>query len=116
MNEPSQHSERYRQIEAIVIETVRQIGQELDNPALTHPCHETRLMGDKSGVDSIGLVTLVAEIESRIADAFDVDIVLADERAMSARHSPFRRVSVLIAYIDERLASNRGEPYDHFHS
>lgn len=64
---------------------------------------ETRLMGAKSGIDSVGLVTLITDVEERLADVFGVDLVLADENAMSRARSPFRRVGTLVEYIDEKL-------------
>ena len=71
--------------------------------ALTDPQLDTRLIGEKSVVDSIGLVSLIVDLEEKIADKFGKQVILADERAMSMRQSPFRRVDVLADYIVEKL-------------
>lgn len=85
------------------MEIVQQLGEELDSDELREADAETRLMGDKSPLDSIALVSLIAEVEARVSETFGRDIILADERAMSSMRSPFRRVGVLAAYVQELL-------------
>jgi acyl carrier protein len=60
-----------------------------------------KLFGGDGLLDSIGLVTYVVEVEERLEDEFDVSVVLADEKAMSRRTSPFARISYLADYILE---------------
>lgn len=60
---------------------------------------DTRLIGRKGVLDSMGLVTLVVDIEQRLEEEHDVVIIVADERAMSQKHSPFRSVGSLADYI-----------------
>lgn len=62
-----------------------------------------KLFGGEGLLDSIGLVTFIVEVEERLEDEFDVSVVLADEKAMSRRTSPFSRVSYLVDYIFEIL-------------
>lgn len=61
------------------------------------------IFGDASPLDSLGLVTLLIEIEERLADR-GVTITLADARALSQTRSPFRDVPALVAYLQELLA------------
>jgi acyl carrier protein len=91
-------------IQATVIEAIEQAnlgrvdGQKLDaNP-------EAALFGAPSPLDSLGLVALLIDIEEAFATAGHA-IVLSDERAMSQARSPFRRVSSLVDYIEQLLAS-----------
>lgn len=63
---------------------------------------DTVLLGP-GGLDSIGLVNLVVAVEQGLQDAFDRTLVLASEKAMSRRTSPFRTVGALKAYIQELL-------------
>lgn len=56
------------------------------------------LYGQGGHLDSLGLVTLVTDIEERINDALDRSIALADERAVSQKRSPFRSIEALTAY------------------
>ncbi|NJN98474.1 MAG: hypothetical protein HC875_32500 [Anaerolineales bacterium] len=60
---------------------------------------ETRLIGREAVLDSMGLVNLIIEVEQRLEDEHDVTVVLADERAMSQKNSPFRSVQTLADYI-----------------
>jgi acyl carrier protein len=61
--------------------------------------NDTKLFGPDGLLDSLGLVSLVIEIESQIASNAGSTIVLADDRAMSQRNSPFRTVGTLSDYI-----------------
>ena len=87
----------------LIIEALREQGRGSGNAELAEPKPETRLIGEKSALDSIGLVSLIVDVEERIADRYGRSIVLADERAMSMRQSPFRRVESLADYIVEKL-------------
>ena len=60
-----------------------------------------KLFGGGGLLDSIGLVTFIVEVEERLEDEFDVSVVLADEKAMSRKTSPFARISYLADYILE---------------
>jgi len=62
---------------------------------------ELKLFGGESLLDSLGLVSLIVSIEEAIDDKFNTSIILADEKAMSRRTSPFSRVSSLVDYILE---------------
>jgi acyl carrier protein len=59
----------------------------------------TYLIGSGSLLDSLGLVNLIVDLEQRLADEYGISITLADERAMSQKHSPFRTVGSLAEYI-----------------
>jgi hypothetical protein len=56
-------------------------------------------------LDSMGLVGFIAELEARTEETYGVPVVLADERAMSRNHSPFRTVSTLAAHLATVIAA-----------
>lgn len=64
---------------------------------------QTRLFGGSGQLDSLGLVSLIVNIEEAIDDEFGISLILADEKAMSRRNSPFLRISNLIDYIHELI-------------
>lgn len=66
---------------------------------------DTPLFGSASRLDSLGLVNLIVAVEERLHKTLGVSLTLADERAMSRRQSPFRTVSSLAEYIDERMGA-----------
>lgn len=93
-------------IENIILKTLQELNEELENDSLVAPTMQTRLYGGSGALDSLALVSLIADVEEKISDEFDVDIVLADEKAMSAKTSPFRSVESLVLYIENLLANN----------
>lgn len=64
---------------------------------------DSKLFGGGGPLDSMALVALIVELEEFIEDEYDVNVTLADEKAMSRRTSPFSRVSYLIDYINEKI-------------
>ena len=57
----------------------------------------------KAALDSLALVSLIADLEARIEMDFGRSVVLADERALSQVRSPYRTVDSLAAYIETLL-------------
>lgn len=68
---------------------------------------ESRLIGKNAVLDSLGLVTLIVDLEQRIEAEFDVFLTLADDRAMSQRSSPFLSVGSLAEYVALLIAEER---------
>lgn len=68
----------------------------------------TVIFGRNSILDSLGLVNLIVSLEESINDELNVEITLADERAMSQESSPFRTVSTLAEYIINLLEAEKG--------
>ncbi len=59
----------------------------------------TPLFSSGGVLDSLGLVQLLADLEEEIYQRTDKQIVIADEKAMSMKISPFRSVSSLADYL-----------------
>lgn len=85
------------------LEDVLAIGDD-NRPDPTQLGDDTRLIGRKGVLDSMGLVTLIVDVEQRLEEEHDIVVVLADERAMSQKHSPFRSVGSLGDYICQLVA------------
>ena len=90
-------------IEKIIIDTLKELNEELENEAFLNPNSKTKLYGGNGAMDSLALVSFIADLEDKISDEFEKDIVLADEKAMSVKTSPFRNVESLSSYIKELL-------------
>jgi acyl carrier protein len=58
------------------------------------------LFGPGSALDSLGLVSLLIDIEDALRDR-GIEVMLSDARAMSQKRSPFRSVAALVAFIQE---------------
>lgn len=91
----------------LVISTLNEIGEDDDNESLMNVSNETELFGLNGALDSMGVVFLITELEEKISDQFDVDLTLADERAMSRKTSPFRSVKTLAKYIDLLISEEK---------
>ena len=91
---------------SLVTDTVRGMSKELGYPALASATPETELFGGSSGIDSLSVVRIVAEVERTAEARFSKRVVLADERAMSRRSSPYRTIGALAELVAERLAES----------
>jgi acyl carrier protein len=90
-------------IERIILDAVHtlNLGRDEDHQLQIGP--HAPLYGNNSGLDSLGLVALLIEIEESLRDA-GWEVSLSDERAMSSRHNPFRDVPALVDYIQSLQA------------
>ena len=92
-------------IEELIIESVRLLAEDFEIESLENPNSATMLYGIGGSLDSIALVNLIADIEDAISEKFSFSISLADEKAISALHSPYRSVSSLAEAVIERMPS-----------
>jgi acyl carrier protein len=60
---------------------------------------DTVIVGPEAVIDSIGVVSLIVDIEQRLEMEHQVSVTLANDRAMSARNSPFRTAAILADHI-----------------
>ena len=92
-------------IRKTILGAVRELYEDIGLEVPAEFSLETRLYGEGSLLDSIALVTLIVDLEEKLADQFERNLVLADERAMSRTHSPFRSIGTLVDYIEALLTS-----------
>lgn len=64
---------------------------------------ETCLYGSEGGLDSLGLVSLVVDLEELINTRSGIRVVIASEHALSQNRSPFHDVASLADYVTNRL-------------
>lgn len=64
---------------------------------------DTVLFGKESFLDSMGLVNVIIDIESRILEEEDNEISLTSESAMSRSRSPFKTIDTLADFIMEQV-------------
>ena len=60
---------------------------------------DSSLFGQTGLLDSMGLVMMIVAVEQDIEDEFDVQITIADAKAMSQKNSPFKTIGTLADYI-----------------
>jgi acyl carrier protein len=60
---------------------------------------DTPIIGPGAVIDSIGVVSLIVDIEQRLEMDHQVSVTLANDRAMSQKNSPFRTAGVLADHV-----------------
>jgi len=90
----------------LVMESLKNVLLENESTEIDNVNASTSLLGKHSILESLGLVTLLVDLEQRLEENYDVCVTLADERAMSQKNSPFRTVQSLIDYIRMLLEEN----------
>ena len=87
----------------LVKQAVDNLNEELQYNSLDDVTYATAIFGGEDGIDSLSLVTLVVGLEGDVEREFGKKVLLADEKAMSQRNSPYRTVGALVDFISERL-------------
>ena len=87
-------------IVALIIETVEDLRREREAPWDDPVTESTALFGQGGLFDSLGLVSLIVDIEQRLGEP-GPSVALDDERAMSQKRSPYRTVGSLADFICE---------------
>jgi acyl carrier protein len=83
----------------MIIEVVKDYLESVDGGTSGPIGEKARLFGSGGLLDSLGLVTVVLDIEQRLDDELGVMVRIVDERAMSQKRSPFRYVGDLADYV-----------------
>ncbi len=91
---------------ALVADTVRGYCLAM-RPAEEPIAAETALFGPSGLLDSIGLVSVIVELEQKLSDRAGRDVSLMDDRALSQARSPFRTVQSLADYAHARISEGR---------
>ena len=90
---------KIEKIERLIIKSLQEVKEALDEENLDLQVSDISLFGQRGILDSMGLVSLITDLEERIENEFGVSLILADENAMSQKKSPVRTVSSLAKYI-----------------
>jgi acyl carrier protein len=83
----------------VVIASLREVLDQAGDPIPAQLDEETVLVGNNAVLDSLGVVSLIVEVEQRLEIDYNISVTLANDKAMSQRNSPFRTVGVLTDYL-----------------
>ena len=86
----------------LVRKAIEELNEELEYESLRNVNYETSLFGGDSGIDSLSLAVLISELEFSVGEEFGAHVILADEKAISMKRSPFLNVKSLIEHIESR--------------
>ena len=87
-------------VEEIVFNIIRNNTEDLNIGTINY---DTLLLSEGSAIDSMTIVSIVVDLESELTDAFQKEISLSDDKAMSRKISPYDNVKNLTEYIIELL-------------
>lgn len=82
----------------IVISCLRDSIEQLGGP-VPDITEETVIVGKDAVLDSVGVVSLIVDIEQKLESEHSVAVTLASDKAMSQKNSPFRTAGVLAEYM-----------------
>jgi acyl carrier protein len=84
----------------VIVEVIESYNELTIEPKIQFTSAGRALLFDaQSSLDSLGLVTLILNIEDKLSEKFGLNITLADDKAMSQTNSPFRSTESLTEYI-----------------
>ena len=89
------------QLVEIIVSSLGEILADQGEDGIGELDESTYLIGPRSIVDSLSLVSLIVDVEQRLREEQGVSLSIADERAMSQEHSPFRSVGTLAGYVEQ---------------
>lgn len=84
----------------IIYLCVDEINDDLEADGKLEKNELEEIFSANSKLDSMGLVNFVVSIEEKIQEHFNLDVTLADDKAMSQSRSPFRTIGSLAEYIE----------------
>ncbi len=93
------------QVVAIIRDAIIELNDELDYDHLRTPTEATAIFDGEDSLDSLSLVSLIVDIEARVEDSFATEVVLASEKAMSMKNSPYRSVASLTEFVLHEIAN-----------
>jgi len=105
----SNDNSSYNQVMAIISDAITDLNEELDYDHLRTIDGETAIFDGDDSLDSLSLVSLIVDIEARVEDSFATEVVLASEKAMSMKNSPYRSVASLTDFVLEELANSSSQ-------
>jgi len=88
----------------VVLRALNEVFTQTGLPAPDELSDDSVLVGTDAVIDSLGVVSLIVEIEQIVETEHGVSVILANEKAMSAKNSPFRTIGVLAEHLVATVA------------
>lgn len=92
-----------QEIKSIIIAAIKDQDQYLDRPVDLTEGDDAPLYTDDGPLDSLSLVTIIADVEKKLLEVFGKKVQLASERDLSTHDSPFRTLGRMTSFINTRL-------------
>jgi acyl carrier protein len=89
----------------LVYDAVARTNEELEPELVIEARPDEVLIGPGAKLDSLGVVSLILEIEALVYEHLGISIELVNDRALSQERSPFRTLESLVAYVESSIGS-----------
>lgn len=97
------------QILEIIINAVDNLNSTLESKLPVEQAESCPIYNNGIALDSISLVTLIVHVEQAIEDQLNSPIILANEKAMSRKNSPFLTIGTLTDYTLELVKDGEND-------
>ena len=87
----------------IINTAIDEVNEDSEDGSVIAKSPLTTLLGADSSVDSLSLVRLLVTVERLIEEKTGRSVVIVDESAFEADHSPFATVQSLTQHVDSLL-------------
>ena len=87
----------------IINTAIDEVNEDSEDGSVIAKSPLTTLLGADSSVDSLSLVRLLVTVERLIEEKTGRSVVIVDESAFEAEHSPFATVQSLTQHVDSLL-------------
>jgi acyl carrier protein len=95
--------EAKQEVIRIICKIAEEFNENLEYKIAIEQGESAPLFGGAGVLDSLGLVSFVTAVEQELEDQMRVILTLADEKAFSQRHSPFRTIGSLAEYVSDLI-------------
>lgn len=82
-----------------ILSAIDELNEQLPRKQKIRKSVDSVLLGQKEGLDSLGLVNLIVSVEQKIEEDFGLSVSLGLEDAGLGEENPFRTVKTLAKYI-----------------
>lgn len=93
----------HREIIGIIFKVIDDLNRQLDSDSKLKKSITEELMGEKSKLDSLGLINFVINVEQEIEEKYDQKITLFNDHILSTNNNPFNTIDAFANYILELL-------------
>ena len=86
-------------IRAIIFGIIDELNEMLPPDNRLAKSEDTLLSGSGGGLDSLGMVNLIVDLEEELSSRFGHDVNLIDDGTMHLESDPFRTIGTLIEFV-----------------
>lgn len=90
-------------IQEIILTVLKEIGDDIGDGGLKQCNAESSLFGEQKILESLHFIRFIADVEERVTEQYDCDVMLLDGEALSREDSPFATVKSLTLYIEKLI-------------